>query len=106
MAKHRTEQVYDDEIAPLVSQIVAICKREEIPILISAGMFNEEGVPMTCDSKLRHGIASKVQLPGVDNRYSLAFEIIRGHAGFDTASGLAITRHHPSVAHDPGDNVD
>lgn len=47
------EGVYDEEIAPLMAQILAICKREKIPMLASflyareAGEGSEEGEPPT-----------------------------------------------------------
>lgn len=94
MPKHRTEQVYDDEMSPLIAQLIAIAKRENIPLLVSAGMLGEDGAPMTCDTVIGAAKADRFA-PGIDNRHDLAFELIRGHRGFDTAAGLAITRHHP-----------
>lgn len=89
------EQVYDDQINPLVAHILAICKEHQIPILISAGMVNDDGEPLMCSSILCHGKESANQLRGIENRYSLALGIIQGHSGFDTAAGLMITRNHP-----------
>ena len=37
--KHHTEAVYDDEMFPLVAQLIEIATREGIPLLVSAGMI-------------------------------------------------------------------
>lgn len=106
MTKHRTEQVYDDEMSPLVAQLIAIAKREKIPLLVSAGMIlrqddhgnvHEQDHKGTCDTLLLHGSedAQHPELLKVENRYGLAYEVIRGHEGFDTARSMAITSHYP-----------
>lgn len=92
--KHRTEVVYDSEMAPLVARLIEIAKRERIPLLVSAGMINERGGRMTCDTLVADTDAPTG--PGIVNRYALCKELIRGHEGFDTAAGLWITRHHPT----------
>ena len=49
------ESVYDDEIAPLMSQIIAICKREEMPIVCSVQYRDdEEGGPGFCTTTITH----------------------------------------------------
>jgi hypothetical protein len=50
------ESVYDEEIAPLMKQILEICKREKIPMAVQYYLkeFREdagfEGLPMYCTS--------------------------------------------------------
>lgn len=91
MTKHRTEEIYDNEMAPLVSKLIEIAKREKIPMLVSVGMFDPDGDRMSCDTKIPGEIPRDV---GVNNRHALAFSLIRGHDGFDTAAGLMISQHH------------
>jgi len=102
MDKHRTEAVYDDEISPLVTQIIEICKREQLPCLISVGMILRadhhgntytEDHKGTCDTLLAFGPdnGQHPELLKVENRHGLAFEVVRGHEGFDTAKRLMIT---------------
>lgn len=108
MSKHRTEQVYDDEMSPLVAQLIAIAKREGIPLLVSAGMLCvadgdgedfDEPIATTCDT-LVYTDDARALLPGIVNRYSLAKGVVRGHKGFDTACGLMISRY-PEGQHGP-----
>lgn len=94
--RHRTEQVYDDEMAPLVSEIIQIATRERVPLLLSVGMLNPEGGPAGCTSLILHGPELGLpELRGMENRFGLANGVIRGHGGFDTAAGMMITRYHP-----------
>lgn len=108
MTKHRTEQVYDDEMSPLVAQLIAIANRENIPLFVSAGMVCEadgDGEPFdtplatTCTTNVGQD-GCDPRLEGMVNRHSLAFGVIRGHAGFDTACGLMISRYPKGK--DPG----
>jgi len=47
------ESVYDDEIAPLMTQILAICKRERLPMFASfAYHFDHEDGHSFCTSHL------------------------------------------------------
>ena len=93
--RHRTERVYDEEMAPLVAQLIAIAKRENIPLFLSAGMIDSDGGAMVCTTDVGH-VGALEALAGVCNRHSICTEVVRGHAGFDTAAGLMITRHHPT----------
>lgn len=90
---HRTEQVYDGEMFPLVAKLIEIAKRENMPLLVSAGMLGPDGEPMMCSTLIGAAKADRFA-PGIDNRYGLAHGIVRGHSGFDTAAGLIITRYH------------
>jgi hypothetical protein len=48
------EQVYDEQINPLMAQIIEICKREGIPFLLAfqlTGDWDERG-PMICTSSI------------------------------------------------------
>ncbi|AJH80306.1 hypothetical protein FOC88_27350 (plasmid) [Bacillus thuringiensis] len=55
------EKVYDEEIAPLLQQILEICKREELPMvaqfyLAGESPYNEEAVtPLYCSSVIIPG---------------------------------------------------
>ena len=45
------EKVYDDEIAPLMKQIIEICKREQLPMTAQFYLQEEredDGEPMYC----------------------------------------------------------
>lgn len=101
MEKHHTERVYDDEMNPLVAQLIKIAQREGIPLLVSAGMIcdvNGEPTPTVCMTEIalpKVG-SDPEKLAGIRNRHGLAHEILRGHRGFDTAAALMITRHHPA----------
>lgn len=88
---HRTEAVYDDEMAPLVSRLIAIAKREGIPLLVSTGLVLEHG-PGCCTTLLPTNVP---ELAGVENRFMLSVGIIRGDERFDRAAGMVITRFHP-----------
>lgn len=48
MTKHRTEQVYDDEIRPLLRQAMAIAEREGIPFVAASAVVREDGLPAEC----------------------------------------------------------
>lgn len=41
------EQAYDAKISPLMSQIIAICKEHEIPLLADFSLDNETGLKCT-----------------------------------------------------------
>jgi hypothetical protein len=69
MSKHRTEQVYDDEMAPLVARLIEIAKREKIPFYVLAGMLDEDGGPMGCTTSLVWGDEQpEVDLLGLEER--------------------------------------
>jgi hypothetical protein len=52
------EKVYDDEIAPLMKQIIEICKREQLPMVMQFFLQEErkdaeyEGQPMYCTTNI------------------------------------------------------
>ena len=98
--KHKTEQVYDDEIAPLMVQIIKICKRDGIPMMASFGMKDENGEAIGCSTLLAGSPEADDGLNGYRNRFGLGIGIARGHSGFDTAAGLMITRHHKPKTED------
>lgn len=97
MSKHRTEQVYDDEMAPLVARLIEISKREGIPLLVNAGMLDANGEPLQCITLLGRGPEGDDRLAGIDNRHGLCDGILRGDERFDRAAGLVITRFHSEV---------
>ena len=91
MSKHSTEAAYDEQMAPLVAQLIEIAKREGIPLFVTAGMLDRNGEPIGCTTKIPSG---QRELSGYDNRIELCAGITMGHSGFDTVSVLLITRHH------------
>lgn len=90
--KHPTEVVYDEEMAPLVSELIAIAKRAGLPLLVSAGMVLEDG-PGCCTTLVDTQVP---ELAGAENRLALSTGIIRGDSRFDRVAGMAITRYHPT----------
>lgn len=47
------EEVYDNEIAPLMAQIIAICKREQLPMVAQFYLKEQQeddGEPMYCST--------------------------------------------------------
>jgi hypothetical protein len=48
------ESVYDDEIAPLMTEIIAISKRVGMPMFASFAYRNDDEVWSTCDTLLHH----------------------------------------------------
>lgn len=46
------EPVYDSEIAPLMSKIIEICKRDNIPFVASFYLNSQDGDPFICTSCL------------------------------------------------------
>ncbi len=46
------ETVYDEQIAPLMYEIVRICQRNDIPMLASFCYGAEDGEPMLCTTAL------------------------------------------------------
>lgn len=102
--KHSTEEVYDNEMAPLVSQLIAIARRANIPLVVSAGMLcrvddnghgDEDSAlsPTTCTTKITPDYVDPM-LKGMVNRHNLAVGVVRGHSGFDHAAALVISRYH------------
>ena len=92
---HKTEQVYDAEMAPLISQLIKIAKREHIPLFIHAGLVltTDDGAPNPGGCLTHVNDAQHPELAGIRNRHGLCRGIMLGHDGFDTASALRITRH-------------
>lgn len=59
------EQVYDDEISPLMAQIIEICKRENMPMVASFQYARDEDHVDDCCTSL---------INGLDGRYSRSFD--------------------------------
>jgi hypothetical protein len=102
MDKHPTEHVYDEEMFPLVAQLIAIANRNKIPLIVSAGMIfpGPDGEPGSgcCTTVILHGKGERDErLRGAENRFGLCEGIIRGHSGFDNAAGLIISRFHEAA---------
>ena len=92
---HDTERVYDEQMAPLVTQLINIAKASNIPLFLSAGMILRDGTAGCCTTLIGPDLPVDPLLKGVSNRLLLCSGIVRGHRGFDTAAGLVISRHHP-----------
>lgn len=99
--RHHTEKLYDEEISPLVKKILEIVKRENLPFLLSVGFIGPDGTGSTCTSAY---VPSRTELNGLGlkalwgkaNRIQMCYNIIYGHSGWDTASSVWITAHHPT----------
>ena len=46
------EPLYDEYIAPLMAQIIAICKREGIPMAATFQLTDDEDAPLYCSSSI------------------------------------------------------
>jgi hypothetical protein len=44
------EQIYDEQISPLMTQIIAICKEHKIAFLASFSIPNDEDADLCCSS--------------------------------------------------------
>lgn len=56
--KYDKESVYDEQIAPLMKQIIEICKREQLPMATQFYLKEEredDGQPMYCSTVIRPG---------------------------------------------------
>jgi hypothetical protein len=56
--KYDKEHVYDEEISPLMAQIIAICKREGLPFAAQFYLKEERedtGEPLYCTTVIRPG---------------------------------------------------
>ncbi|WP_100913524.1 hypothetical protein [Pseudoalteromonas spongiae] len=78
------EAVYDEKIAPLMKEIIAVCKEHQIPALASFTFRNDEedGVG-TCDTLLSHSDDRN------NPKYPAALNEIRKSDGFITAVTIA-----------------
>jgi hypothetical protein len=90
-----TEKIYDEKMEPLVAQLIGIAREHGIPLLVHAALRQESGEVIGCLTQVPGDLEAR-DLDGARNRHGLSGGIVRGHAGFDTAAGLAITRHHPT----------
>ena len=89
--RHETERVYDEEMAPLVGELIAIAKRAGLPLLVNAGMIGPVGGPRVCVTNVQSGVE---WAKGIDNRHGLCSGVVTGHQGFDTARAMMITKYH------------
>lgn len=56
MTKYDKEDIYDEQIAPLMTKIIAICKGEQIPMAAQFYLKEEredDGQPMYCTTYIR-----------------------------------------------------
>mgnify|MGYP001619842868 CR=1 FL=1 len=99
MKPHRTEEVYDAEIAPLVTQIIEICQRENLPLLVNVGLMlpdDQNGtdgyIPSQCTTFVR-GSSPPMGPPtsGLTHRHELCLLILDGDGRWDTAGSLRVT---------------
>lgn len=92
-----TEKVYDEQISPLMDQIIKICQENNIHYLASFGLKGEDGEDIGCTSTLTKG-----ESHSLTTRYRQCAAFICGK----TSPVVAITasrkpRTHP---HSHGDN--
>lgn len=76
------EKIYDEELSPLMEQVIAICKKNQIPFIASFNFANRkrDGKPVFCTSVLNpNGRLSKEiddmrrVIYGVPSAFSLIF---------------------------------
>ncbi len=79
------EEVYDTQIAPLMEQIIAICKEHRLPVLAS--------FEYRCQDNDESFVTTAISYPGRTNsRLDVALQILRyGLAGFALRQGTGIT---------------
>ena len=99
MDRHRTEQVYDDEMSPLIVQLIEISKREGIPLLIHTAMFLPDGdsgefIVGGCVTRVPGTGSCAPEFHGMVNRHGLCSQIVQGDERFDRAAGMVISRFH------------
>lgn len=72
------EQVYDEQISPLMAQIIEICKREEIPMAVQFYLkekHGDNGEPLYCKTVL---IPEKKKiLPEAHDQMAKLYEIMK-----------------------------
>lgn len=96
MEKHRTEIVYDELMAPLVTQLIEIAKEHKVPLFVTAGMVLLDGKPGVCTTLVAKDVeASDPRLGGLVNRLRICAGVMQGGPSFDTAERLAVTGHRP-----------
>ena len=95
MKPHRTEEVYDAEIAPLVTQIIEICQRENLPLLMHVGlMLPDEGKYIIggCVTLVPGAaVSGSPHTSGMTHRHELCQLILDGDGRWDTAGSLRVT---------------
>lgn len=55
METYDCEQVYDEQIAPLMKQIIEICQQHRLPMLATFAYANGDGQASFCTSALQFG---------------------------------------------------
>lgn len=79
------EEIYDEKISPLMTQIIEICKEHKIATVASFAIGHEGDEYLMCTTAL---ITDEFQ-PSVEQRKALT--ILRGHSEIPS---LNITTHH------------
>lgn len=102
MAKHTTEQVYDEQMAPLVRRLIEIANANKIPLFLSAGMIMPDGRP-GCSTTLVGTEGCDPKLSGAVNRYGFCASLVRGPASLDTANRIVWFRTAEPIPKPVGD---
>jgi hypothetical protein len=89
--RHPTERVYDEQIAPLVAQIIDIAKEHGIPFFCTAGMIMRDGSAGGCTTKV--GTPTDARLHGVVNQHGWCQTIAR-NGRWQTAARAMVTSYH------------
>lgn len=76
--KHLTEEVYDNEMAPLIAKLIEIAERDNIPLFIDAGMFDENGVVLSCTTRI---FPNNTGLELIVKRHSICLAAVFGRLG-------------------------
>jgi len=58
------EKIYDEEISPLVKKVNEICKRENMPFIMSFAMTNKDSEPLYCTSTI-YGKYGMIETPQI-----------------------------------------
>lgn len=87
--KHETERVYDELMAPLVTELIRIAKEHNIGLFLTAPMILDDGKVGHCTTKIP---CTRAEFGGANNRHGLCVALMQGDTRFDKASALTITR--------------
>lgn len=104
MAKHASERIYDEQMAPLVERLIEVAKANKIPLFLSAGMVLSDGQPGCCTILVIDGVEEvEPRLGGAANRFKLCTTLVRGPSSLDTATRLIWAIGAPAELKSVGD---
>lgn len=86
------ESVYDNEISPLMRQIIDICKQHEMPMVCSFAFQNDADDGVGACTTVLNGFDGRHHKP-----YALAMNAIRGGASCTAFTIVTDSREVPNV---------